>query len=431
MTVKDSFGGIVGESHCDSIENALDISFLSKKSKKSEKKSQIVGLGTACLDYLVTLNAFPKPDEKVCVMSAEQHGGGNIANTLSCISRLNLCDSILVTKLGKDSMGDFLVKELLSENVNVDHVVLSEHIKTPFTYVIVNRHDHTRTCIHTPMEQELTGKEISLININEILSDKTHLHLDSRQTEMAYQFAIVANEKGIPVSMDCEKDRPGMRDVLPYCNILFTNEHYPALYFRMFSGNREGGFYRHKVHRSHQEIERQFDETLENIAFMVEDLQEGRKEDSKLQFVVTSLGSYGSMLFLCSSFDADESVTKTQTSGKGQGTLPLNKLVSSITENPLPIRRFIFHSQKTRKQYQCVFCPAISLSGKEIVDTTGAGDSFIGAFLSAYYDNSGQIDSFEQCMQIATHVAARKIGYPGARSGLPNLQQLTSFISKD
>jgi len=60
----------------------------------------------------------------------------------------------------------------------------------------------------------------------------------------------------------------------------------------------------------------------------------------------------------------------------------------------------------------------------EIVDTTGAGDAFHGAFAWALASRHAPAD----CTRIAAAVSALKCRRLGARSGLPTLEELNSFL---
>jgi sulfofructose kinase len=60
----------------------------------------------------------------------------------------------------------------------------------------------------------------------------------------------------------------------------------------------------------------------------------------------------------------------------------------------------------------------------EIVDTTGAGDAFHGAFAWALAGGHAPAD----CARVAAAVSALKCRRLGARSGLPTLEELNSFL---
>ena len=65
--------------------------------------------------------------------------------------------------------------------------------------------------------------------------------------------------------------------------------------------------------------------------------------------------------------------------------------------------------------------PAIPV---EVVDTTGAGDVFHGAFDYFYLQGYNP----EECARLCTGVSAIKCTRPGGRSGIPTLDVLHKFL---
>jgi sulfofructose kinase len=62
----------------------------------------------------------------------------------------------------------------------------------------------------------------------------------------------------------------------------------------------------------------------------------------------------------------------------------------------------------------------------DVVDTTGAGDAFHGAFAWALADGR----SAQECARIAAAVAALKCRRLGARAGLPTRAELEDFLTQ-
>ena len=351
---------------------------LSLAEASGEKKAGpvVLGLGTAGVDYVAMLNAYPSPDDKVRVQQAFQGGGGNVANTLTTLARLGVTAQ-LFTKIGSDEQGKTVLKELEKDGVNTSHVLCSAGTSTAFTYVIVDAATKTRTCIHTPQQQELTREDVAS-NCRTLLKDgqPSLVHLDSRHTEAALALARQAIALGIPVSIDAEKNRPPFfQDLLPLCDLIFTNERFPSLY-------------------SGADITKLFD-------------------NSRAKIIVTSLGAKGSILYVChrhpyqdTTHSADASVGKRL------------HAVAISAKGKLPVQ-----IQKGR-DFDVYSCPAWPLSSDQVVDTTGAGDAFIGGFIAAYVHNQ----PLEQCLQIGTLCAAHKIRQPGTRLGLPTLDQLETVV---
>lgn len=67
----------------------------------------------------------------------QTRGGGNCANALTAASRLG-ADTYLVTKLGKDSIGDQIVYELEQDGVNTQFVLRDDGLSS-FGYMIVDK----------------------------------------------------------------------------------------------------------------------------------------------------------------------------------------------------------------------------------------------------------------------------------------------------
>jgi ribokinase len=79
----------------------------------------------------------------------------------------------------------------------------------------------------------------------------------------------------------------------------------------------------------------------------------------------------------------------------------------------------------TTKKYQKMI-PAYNINN--IVDTTGAGDAFNGAFSLAYWIKNW---SLEKSCKFANAAAALKIQELGARTGMPNEKLLIKFLKEN
>jgi sugar/nucleoside kinase (ribokinase family) len=75
--------------------------------------------------------------------------------------------------------------------------------------------------------------------------------------------------------------------------------------------------------------------------------------------------------------------------------------------------------------YDVLSCSAWPLQPGDLVDSTGAGDAFIGGFLSAWVTGLGDDAS---CLTLATTVAAAKLRKKGAREGLPTAEEVNGRI---
>lgn len=123
-------------------------------------------------------------------------------------------------------MTDVIWQGLEAEGIDLSHLVVSPSMRTSHTYVIVDTEHNTRTCIHTPSSEDLLPEEVEHLDARSF----SHLHFDSRHTELAVKLARAAAEAGVPTSIDAEKDRPHLGELLANIDYIFTNKHFAKAY---------------------------------------------------------------------------------------------------------------------------------------------------------------------------------------------------------
>lgn len=200
-----------------------------------ERASGVVGMGAACLDYLASVTEYPKPDDKIRSTAFKTEGGGNCGNSLVAISRLLSSQSSLmpaleskvkmVTKVGLDSVGEATLSLVEEEGVDVSSCFRGGETSA-FTYILVDEKDKTRTCIHTPLAEQMTEDEIQAIrdNANDILGGVSVVVFDGRHTEGALALAQIARERKITILVDAEKPRPLLKDLLQLADVVVAPE---------------------------------------------------------------------------------------------------------------------------------------------------------------------------------------------------------------
>jgi sulfofructose kinase len=100
-----------------------------------------------------------------------------------------------------------------------------------------------------------------------------------------------------------------------------------------------------------------------------------------------------------------------------EGVVALGPYHAGVTQGA---KGYLWRNRKGQSGY----CPAFKVA---VVDTTGAGDAFHGAFTWAL---AWGLDE-AQCARIASAAAAMKCRRLGARAGLPTLAELEAFLSED
>jgi sugar/nucleoside kinase (ribokinase family) len=108
----------------------------------------------ACLGILVAdvvgkpIEALPTRGTLAAIECIELHAGGCAANTSIALARLGIPTAIL-GKVGRDGFGDFLVRALEDEGVDLRGLVRDTHTATSATMVAVGA-DGERTFLHSP-----------------------------------------------------------------------------------------------------------------------------------------------------------------------------------------------------------------------------------------------------------------------------------------
>lgn len=332
-------------------------------------KHRLLGLGSAGVDFIAVVDSFPAADSKVRTESLEIMGGGNGGNTLVAASRLGL-DACLATKVGSDANGRLILEGLKEEGVDVSRVIVSDATPSAFTYIIVDQDGCTRTCLHTPQTEDMLAQEISAA----LLEGVSVVHLDSRHTTAAIALARLANEMGIPVVVDAEKDRPHFKELLPLADCVICNRSFP----QAFTG------------RSSRE------EALRHL------LSQGRAK-----LVASTLGAEGCVV-----------VTRGEEppwSGYDDLSVPA-RCQMNVSTTRIPS----VAGEGSTSDLLLVRAPSWPVSDSDIVDTTGAGDSFIAAFIYGMIHRLG----IGRTLALSSLVAATKLAQPGARKGVPTLDQL-------
>lgn len=75
-------------------------------------------------------------------------------------------------------------------------------------------------------------------------------------------------------------------------------------------------------------------------------------------------------------------------------------------------------------------CSTGILLGTKVVDTTGAGDAFIGGFLLATLVATSRFPNVSFAMNLASWVAGKKLEGPGVRDSLPTSVDVDELLGK-
>jgi len=387
----------------------------------------ILVIGSCCLDRLLTVSSYPSADEKIRSTAYHEGGGGNAANTahtmalLANASFLNKVIRIkLLTKIGNDDVGRQLTEELQTAGVDLSSplfITAGGDTTTPFTTVVVSELEHTRTCIHTPGTcGELVLKDLEDVTIDQILENVVHLHSDCRHTNLAFALAREARNRGIPVSVDAEKDRhiESMDGLLDLATLLFTNSTQLDTYFARRIGELNG--------TNIDELPEILPSFLEpkNIHLVCQKSVAPSRYflqwyGQRAKEVVITKGSMGALHISCCATSATMS----------EPIPSVHDLPSETSGNTL----IAVETITGKKRMYTIHSAGVLRKDINIVDPTGAGDAFIGAFILSRFASTTK-DHIQFGLNFGSWVAGRKLGGTGARSALPRASAVDMCLGR-
>ena len=406
----------------------------------------------------------------------------------------------LGTVIGDDAMGKIVQRELVEAQVELKSPLfqIKADTTTAFTTVIVEsnntQQDPTRTCFHTPgscgeLNLGQVQHDVPNFEMAALLENVAHVHSDSRHLDVAYAIARCARAKGISVSLDVEKDRHNvyLDRLLPLSTIIFTNAHQIEAYLHRLGND----FERHKNQYVRScptptlQISRDPDDKeecggwWEHPEFLLQVLQPSlfcthwyRHSQIGKEIVITK-GRQGSVHIKCETITEDDDERRAQAKIRNRITVAAirtdsssSSSSSSRTQSPLDqdctttilsaaheyTEEATWNNRKhsssesanvrsstqrtIRAVYTMTFMGASHDIVEDIIDTTGAGDAYCGAYLAATCSNSTQNNNggmWHQTgdrMRLAAWVAGRKLGCPGARLGMPLLHEIQQRLGR-
>ena len=183
---------------------------------------EVVGIGSALFDILMTADEFPKEDTKIQGKQTKTQGGGPCAVALVAMSKLGVSSGYMGT-LGDDMYGDYIKASFEKYGVDTSHIRRNPGEQSFHSFVLLNLQNSSRTCIWnkgtvTPPTQE----DVDL----EVLKKAKYLHLDGHQLDAAIYAAKKAHEYGVKVSHDAGGTYPGIEGLLPYVDVLIPSEEF-------------------------------------------------------------------------------------------------------------------------------------------------------------------------------------------------------------
>jgi sulfofructose kinase len=182
----------------------------------------VVGLGYTATDYLSIVPHLPEPDTKLEATCLSIQGGGPVATGLVTVRRLGLRASY-VGKVGDDDFGEFMLRELEKEDVDVSRVVREKGATSQFAFIMVDENSGTRTIVWT---RGSVGRLKRVEADLDLIDTCKCVLLDDLEVEAAIEAANRARLAAVPIVLDAGSLRPGMRELVALCDFVVASKEF-------------------------------------------------------------------------------------------------------------------------------------------------------------------------------------------------------------
>ena len=184
----------------------------------------ILCVGDLDVDLFVSVSEIPDFDQKVTGLSHGQKAGGMSANCAVAVSRLGF-KSRLIAAVGSDQAGDFAVKSLAEDEVDIQYLARKPNVQTFFCLVLLS-----------PAGEKSLIKletEAYLPNVADLVpaafDGVRHLHVTYGSPDLTLAALRMAIERGLSTSLDLEppdiaRNPQLLSAVLPLIDTLFLNK---------------------------------------------------------------------------------------------------------------------------------------------------------------------------------------------------------------
>jgi sulfofructose kinase len=190
---------------------------------RQDKAFDLVGFGLNAIDHLCVVPQYPRFDSKTAILHYERLAGGQVATTVSFISRMGLRGKY-IGKVGSDDLGQFSLQSLRSEKIDTSAVLVEPGARNQYAFIVVDKGSGERTVLWE-RDSRLSFRE-SELKREDVCAGKV-LHLDGHDHLAALRAATWAQEEGIPVVIDLDKVVPNTEDLISMVDFLITSANFP------------------------------------------------------------------------------------------------------------------------------------------------------------------------------------------------------------
>ena len=189
-----------------------------------EREFDVVGFGTNAVDFLIQVPHYPAFNSKVELTEYTQAAGGEVATTMAGLQRLGVKTSY-IGRFGTDAAGDFGLKTLHDEGVDLTYAEQIDGPKTQIAIIVIDERNGERTVIWQ-RDKKLAFTEVEAPL--EAISRTKVLHFTPHDVKACIALANRAKAEGVIVSSDIDNVFDGIEKLLPLADMLIMSSEFPV-----------------------------------------------------------------------------------------------------------------------------------------------------------------------------------------------------------
>jgi len=189
--------------------------------------SNILCIGIATIDIINEVLEYPVEDTENRILSQHKRRGGNAANTAVILSQLghqSYWAGTLLSKQASDADNQNILNDFDKYQINYDYSKFLNQGKVPTSYITLSQKTASRTITHYRDLDEFSFISFDAINLKKI----DWIHFEGRNIKQTQQMMQKSRQllPKIPLSLEVEKNREGIEELIPYADIILFSKNY-------------------------------------------------------------------------------------------------------------------------------------------------------------------------------------------------------------
>lgn len=182
---------------------------------------KILLVGNCILDQVYTLPRFPQEDDEIRALSETRVLGGNACNSAQVLQQLGH-EVHLMCSLAGDTTARWIRQQLADLKINTDLCQAFTDGATPVSSIWLNEQNGSRTIVHYRDLPELQLPQLQQLNPE----DYHWIHFEGRNIQTLTKFLPTLQHSGVSVSLEIEKQRTGIEQLIPFVDTVIISSHY-------------------------------------------------------------------------------------------------------------------------------------------------------------------------------------------------------------